>query len=631
MDSLFISKFGIRTFIAIVHDFTAIAVAWLLAYLFRFNFEIPVEAWTTLTKILPWAIPVQTIFFLWLGLYRGLWRYASMPDLKRIFVAAMLGYGVITLILWLVGLLDTIPAAVFVMVPLLLLLIMGGSRLIYRAWKERRLTSLDGYGAKLVLILGAGNTAVSLVKELTGSRDWHVVGMLDDDPRKLGTRLQGVRVLGVINELPQWVQKLNVGHVIIAMPSVSNRIHRHALEMCAEIGIKAMTVPSYIDLISGKTTVSQIREIELADLLGREPVILDDEGLHGLLTEKVVLVTGAGGSIGAELCRQIAAFSPSRIVFLELNEFALYDIQEEFIARAPGSQMSFVIGDIKDEARMAQLFTQFKPSVVFHAAAYKHVPLMEQENACQALLNNVLGTHVLAQVAIRFAVEKFVLVSTDKAVNPVSVMGATKRLAEMVCQAWQQSISKPAANPGNPSHSTCFVMVRFGNVLGSTGSVIPKFREQIARGGPITITHPEITRYFMSIPEAAQLVLQAGLMGGVRGGGEIFVLDMGDPVKIVDLANVMIRLSGLNEEDIRIVYTGLRPGEKLHEELLSANENTLPTPHQKVRIAQARQVDEQWLSNLELWLKGVTALTDQEVRDQLQQWVPEYAIKEITH
>lgn len=630
MDSLFISKFGIRTFIAIVHDFTAIAVAWLLAYLFRFNFEIPVEAWTTLTKILPWAIPVQTIFFLWLGLYRGLWRYASMPDLKRIFVAAMLGYGVITLILWLIGLLDTIPAAVFVMVPLLLLLIMGGSRLIYRAWKERRLTSLDGYGAKLVLILGAGNTAVSLVKELTGSRDWHVVGMLDDDPRKLGTRLQGVRVLGVINELPQWVQKLNVGHVIIAMPSVSNRIHRHALEMCAEIGVKAMTVPSYIDLISGKTTVSQIREIELADLLGREPVILDDEGLHGLLTGKVVLVTGAGGSIGAELCRQIAAFSPSRIVFLELNEFALYDIQEEFIARAPGSQMSFVIGDIKDEARMAQLFTQFKPSVVFHAAAYKHVPLMEQENACQALLNNVLGTYVLAQVAIRFAVEKFVLVSTDKAVNPVSVMGATKRLAEMVCQAWQQSISKPAANPDNPSHSTCFVMVRFGNVLGSTGSVIPKFREQIARGGPITITHPEITRYFMSIPEAAQLVLQAGLMGGVRGGGEIFVLDMGDPVKIVDLANVMIRLSGLNEEDIRIVYTGLRPGEKLHEELLSANENTLPTPHQKVRIAQARQVDEQWLSDLELWLKGVTVLTDQEVRDQLQQWVPEYASKEIT-
>lgn len=628
MDSMFVSKFGIRTFIAIVHDFTAVAIAWLFAYLFRFNFAIPAEAWVTLTQILPWAIPVQVSFFLWLGLYRGLWRYASLPDLKRIFVATMLGYAVVMLLLGLTGILPAVPIAVIALVPLLLLLIMGGNRLLYRAWKERRLGNLGGYGAKLVLILGAGNTAVSLVKELERSRDWHVVGMLDDDPRKLGTRLQGVRVLGTINELPHWVQKLNVGHVIIAMPSISHRVHRHTLEMCSQIGVKAMTVPSYVDLISGKTTVSQIREIELDDLLGREPVVLDDEGLHGLLTGKVILVTGAGGSIGSELCRQIVAFSPDRIVFLELNELALYDIQEEFLARAPQIRMSFVIGDIKDEARMAQLFTQFRPSVVFHAAAYKHVPLMEQENACQALLNNVLGTYVLGQTAIRFSVEKFVLISTDKAVNPVSVMGATKRLAEMVCQSLQQSISPPVIGLNAPP-STCFVMVRFGNVLGSTGSVIPKFREQIARGGPLTITHPDMTRYFMSIPEAAQLVLQAGLMGGVRGGGEIFVLDMGDPVKIVDLANVMIRLSGLSEEDVRIMYTGLRPGEKLHEELLSANENTLPTPHQKVRIALAQQVDAQWLSDLTCWLNSIKILTDQEVRDQLQQWVPEYSGKEI--
>ncbi|UJP06052.1 MAG: polysaccharide biosynthesis protein [Nitrosomonas sp.] len=624
---MFISKFGIRTFIAIVHDFTAIAVAWLLAYLFRFNFEIPDSSWMTLTKVLPWAIPIQTSFFLWLGLYRGLWRYASIPDLKRIFVAAMLGYSVVSLILWPMGLLTAIPVAVIVMVPLLLLLIMGGSRLIYRAWKERRF-NLGGYGTKLVLILGAGNTALSLVKELSGSRDWHVVGMLDDDPRKLGTRLHGVRVLGVINELPEWVQKLNVGHVIIAMPSVSHRVHRHALEMCSNIDVKTMTVPSYVDLISGKTTVSQIREIELDDLLGRDPVVLDDEGLHGLLTAKVILVTGAGGSIGAELCRQIVAFTPARIVFLELNELALYDIQEEFLARAPELQMSFVIGDIKDEARMTQLFAQFKPAVVFHAAAYKHVPLMEQENACQALLNNVMGTYVLSQAAIRFGVEKFVLVSTDKAVNPVSVMGATKRLAEMVCQALQQSGAERLTQPDHTIRPTCFVMVRFGNVLGSTGSVIPKFREQIARGGPITVTHPEMTRYFMSIPEATQLVLQAGLMGGVNGGGEIFVLDMGDPVKIVDLAKVMIRLSGLHEEDIRIIYTGLRPGEKLHEELLSSSENTLPTPHQKVRIARANQVDVQWLADLIERLRHVTVLTDQEVRDNLQQWVPEYSSKE---
>lgn len=627
---MFANKFGIRTFIAFAHDFVAVAVAWWLAYLFRFNFEIPASSWPFLLETLPWIVPVQGGFFLWLGLYRGLWRYASLPDLKRIFVAVVTGTATVSLILQLSGLLADIPGSVVVLAPLLLLLIMGGSRLIYRAWKERRLYGLENYEAKLVLILGAGSTAVNLVKDLAGSRDWHVVGMLDDDPRKLGTRLQGVRVLGVINELPQWVQKLNVGHVIIAIPSVSHRIHRQALEMCSEIGVKAMTVPSYADLISGKTTVSQIREIELDDLLGRAPVVLDNDGLHGLLTGKVILVTGAGGSIGSELCRQLVAFEPDRIVFLELNEFALYSIQEEFLPRFPGICMSFVIGDIKDHARMAQLFAQFRPSVVFHAAAYKHVPLMEYENACQALLNNVLGTYVLAQVAIHFGVEKFVLISTDKAVNPVSIMGASKRLAEMVCQALQQSISTNGySGQNNQSHQTCFVMVRFGNVLGSTGSVIPKFREQIARGGPITVTHPEMTRYFMSIPEAAQLVLQAGLMGGAEGGGEIFVLDMGDPVKIVDLANDLVRLSGLGEDDIRIVFSGLRPGEKLHEELLAASENTLPTPHQKLRIAQARQVDERWLSDLNTWLSKITVLSDQEVRDQLAKWVPEYTNKEV--
>jgi FlaA1/EpsC-like NDP-sugar epimerase len=375
--------------------------------------------------------------------------------------------------------------------------------------------------------------------------------------------------------------------------------------------LQVMTVPSYADLVAGRVSVSALRNVELDDLLGRDPVQLDDAGLRGLIAGQCVLVTGAGGSIGAELCRQIARFSPARLVLFEVSEYALYAIEQEFRDRQPQLAVVAVIGDAKSEARVQEVFARHAPTLVFHAAAYKHVPLMERDNAFQAVVNNVLSTVVTARAAQAVGARKFVLVSTDKAVNPANVMGASKRLAELACQA--------LARAGG----TRFVTVRFGNVLGSTGSVIPRFREQIARGGPVTVTHPEMRRYFMSIPEATQLVLQAALMGE---GGEIFVLDMGEPVKIVDLARELVLLSGLSLQDVRIEYTGLRPGEKLYEELLADSERTLPTPHPKLRVARAAGgVDEALLPEMLDWIAAGRDPGEEGVRERLRAWIPEYA------
>ena len=418
-----------------------------------------------------------------------------------------------------------------------------------------------------------------------------------------------MNVLGALEQLVGLAPRLGVERAIIAMPSASHQSRRRALEICRRAGVEALTVPSYQDLVSGKVSVSQVRNIELDDLLGRDRVLLDESGLKEWLRGRSILVTGAGGSIGSELCRQIARFEPARLVLFEHNEFALYRMEQEFAEQHPHIQLNCVIGDVKNAARVAEALTAHRPEIVFHAAAYKHVPLMEAGNAWEAIQNNVLGTWRVAEAAIAHGVEKFVLVSTDKAVNPSNVMGASKRLAEIVCQGLQAR------------GSTRFVIVRFGNVLGSTGSVIPKFREQIARGGPVTVTHAEITRYFMSIPEAAQLVLQAGLMGE---GGEIFVLDMGEPVKIVDLARELIRLSGYAESDIGIEFTGLRPGEKLYEELLADGEHTLPTPHPKLRIAKSRAApDAAWMQDLATWLQQRNPGPEQ-ARQQLASLVPEY-------
>ena len=601
-------KSNIRTILAVLHDAVAAVLAWNLAYLLRFNFELPPNYAAELQQTLYWVAPLELIIFWRFNLYRGIWRYASTADLRRIFLAVALSAAAIPLMFLMLRLDFVIPRSVMIINPLLLILMMGGSRFVYRLWKEKGLYGNFKLHGEPVLVLGAGDAAASLAKELSKSSDWRLVGFLDDDTETHGRMLNDVHVLGKLDGLSDWAERLGVTQVIIAMPSSSHQERKRAIQLCNAAQLKALTVPSFDDLISGKVAVSQLRAVELDDLLGRDPVVLDDAGLHELMMGKAVMVTGAGGSIGAELCRQIARFSPSELLLFESGEFAMYTIEQELKQSFPELNIVCLIGDVRDAARVDEVLQKYRPIVLFHAAAYKHVPMMEQNNAWQAIRNNVLGTWTVARAAQQYGVSKFVMISTDKAINPTNVMGASKRLAEMVCQSLESS--------GN----TRFVMVRFGNVLGSTGSVIPTFRAQIARGGPITVTHPEITRYFMSIPEAAQLVLQAGLMGQ---GGEIFVLEMGEPVKIVDLAKDLIRLSGFSEDEIRIEFTGLRPGEKLYEELLANSELTLPTRHPKLRIAQAGPTDEAWLDRLLQWVSA-TVMTDEDVRKTLTQWVPEY-------
>jgi FlaA1/EpsC-like NDP-sugar epimerase len=549
------------------------------------------------------------VIFLSFRLYRGIWRYASIHDLKLLLTAVGVAALAVPTAVVLLQPLPVVPRSVFVLHPLLLAAIMSASRLAYRAWNDRRIGKLGALNGKPVVIVGAGEAAVILIKDLARSSEWRVIGLLDDDPTKWGRQILGATVLGATETFPGVAARYGIEHAIIAMPSMSHQVRKRLVSLCQGAGAKVLTVPSFDDLMDGKVAVSEIRQIELDDLLGRDPVMLDTVGLHRLLDDRTVLVTGAGGSIGAELCRQIAKFSPRIVILFELSEYALYSIEQEFRDDFPSMRIVCLIGDVKNQKRIDEVFSRYKPNVVFHAAAYKHVPLLESENAWEAIQNNVVGTRTVGEAALRHGVEKFVLISTDKAVNPTNVMGASKRLAEMVCQALQCQ------------GETRFVLVRFGNVLGSTGSVIPKFHQQVARGGPITVTHPEVTRYFMSIPEAAQLVLQSGLMGE---RGEIFVLDMGEPVRIVDLARDMIRLSGLTEKDIKIVFTGLRPGEKLYEELLADGEVYIRTPHPKLRIARSRSVEPEFFEQLDAIMTRAATMSGQDLREQLRRWIPEY-------
>jgi len=599
---------GWRTAAAVLHDVGAAALCWLACYEVRFNFEV-LAPWSSLMyRDLVWILPLQLVIAWRIGVYRGMWRYASFTDLRRILVSAGLGALGIAMVVVLLNR-TYIPRSVIVLYPVLLAVLMSGSRITYRGWKEGRIARPAHEGSKRVIVLGAGVAGANLLKNLGRNPDWTFVGLLDDDPERQGRDIDGVKVLGPLDSLSAIAAREGIDQAIIAMPGVTHTARRRAMDICGRAGIPAMTVPTYDDLMSGRASYSQVRPVELDDLLGRDPVALDSTGLREWLRGRVVMVTGAGGSIGMELCRQIARFSPARLVLFESNELALYRVEQEFRDRFREVPVTCLIGDVKDLRRVTHAMQDSRPSVLFHAAAYKHVPLMEHANGWEAVRNNALGTWRVAQAAIANDVEKLVLVSTDKAVNPTNIMGASKRLAELLCQSLA----------GN---ATRMVMVRFGNVLGSTGSVIPRFKEQIERGGPVTVTHADITRYFMSIPEAAQLVLQAGLMGN---GGEIFVLDMGEPVRIADLARDMIRLSGFPEDAIKIAYTGLRPGEKLYEELLADNEHTLATDHLKVRAMHALAAPEPaWVREVLEWLESPQSPDDESLKAQLAHLVPEY-------
>jgi len=595
--------------LSLVVDGLAVAACWHVTYLFRLGFE----RWHTARPGYdPWVmlgvVATYLVAFAWAKVPQSMWRFSGFGEVRRLTLACAAA-GIVSAVL-VMGLgLVKVPRAVLALHPVITLMGVSLVRIAYRMLYEHARSRITGGATEIrrALVLGAGEAAHRLLAGIH-RQGWIVLGLLDDDRSKQGARIAGVPVLGPLAALSDKAVRGAATHIVVAMPSLRGARRRELLERAAETGLPVLTVPSADELRDGRD-LQRVRDIEPEDLLGREPVQLDEAGIGEVLRGRTVLITGAGGSIGSELCRQVARYAPRRLVLLELSEFNLYTIEQELEEHWPAIELVKLIADVKDLAHLRAVFARWRPAVVFHAAAYKHVPLMEDDNAWAALRNNTLGTHHAALAAAEAGVERFVLISTDKAVNPTNVMGASKRAAEM-------AISMLAA-----SHpATRFMAVRFGNVLGSSGSVIPKFKEQIARGGPVTVTHPEIIRYFMTIPEAARLVLQAAAIGQ---SGQVLVLDMGEPVKIVDLARQLIRLSGHTEHEIRIEFSGLRPGEKLYEELLADADSTVPTKVERLRVAKLQDRAD-GLADMLDWLRSAQDATDAEVRARLRGLVPEY-------
>ncbi|HTP04400.1 MAG TPA: nucleoside-diphosphate sugar epimerase/dehydratase [Nitrospirota bacterium] len=598
-------------------DALLVAAAYILAYWLRFDGDVSPEEWINIERTLPIIIPTKIVLFFSFNLYRGMWRYTSLIDMINVFKACTISSAVIILVILYTFHIIGFPRSVFAIDWVMTILLIGGVRFGIRMALTNHISTLFSFrsipgsnSAKKLLIIGAGDAGEKVLREIRDNPmvQFDPFGFLDDAKGKQGQMIHGIRVIGTIEDLEKLPDEYD--EILIAIPSARGDEMRRIVNLCERTGKKFRTLPSIGELIGGTVSVNTIREVTLEDLIGREEVNLDQEGISQLIRGKRILVTGAGGSIGSELVRQISRFHPEAIALLDFSEFNLYQVEMACRRRRVQAAIQTYLADIRDRELTNRIFSSFNPHAVFHAAAYKHVP-MQEFHPREAFLTNVLGTRNVAEAALNSEVERFVLVSTDKAVRPTNVMGATKRVAELIIQSI------------NGSHRTRFMAVRFGNVIGSSGSVIPLFQEQIARGGPVTVTHPEVTRYFMSIPEAAQLILQAGAMGE---GGEIFILDMGKPINIGEMARDLIRLHGLEpDRDIAIEYIGLRPGEKLYEELITGSEGIVPTTHRKILVLRGVALDPTRLSQGIAAMEKITANGSNEtIREKLQEIVPEY-------
>ncbi|HEY5780966.1 MAG TPA: nucleoside-diphosphate sugar epimerase/dehydratase [Lysobacter sp.] len=593
----------------VAHDLTMVWLAWLGLHWLRLGVLAhppAIPLWSTEILL---VLAAQALVFWQVGLYRGLWRFASVPDLWNIFKACVLGLFAIVLGLFLYNRLDFVPRTVLVLYPLVLMGLLGAPRLLYRAWKDAQ-SEHSALNSVRILILGAGHAGEALVRDLRRFGTYQPVGFIDDAIRLRGSKVQGVPVLGRVQDVAEIARETAAKLLVIAMPSVDASALQRVVMACERTGLPFRMVPRLQDVLEGRSLPGELKEVAIEDLLGRKPVLPDWKAIRGWLGGRSVLVTGAGGSIGSELCRQCARHGARRIGLLEIDELSLMTIETSLRRDFPDVELLPILGDCGDPAVIAHALSLAEPEAVFHAAAYKQVPVLEAQLR-EAVRNNVLATETVARACCASGVGTFVLISTDKAVDPANVLGATKRLAEMLCQSLASQ------------HSTRFVTVRFGNVLDSAGSVVPLFREQIRNGGPVTVTDPEVTRYFMTIPEACQLILQASAIGTHEA---IYTLDMGEPVPIRLLAEQMIRLAGKQPgRDIAIIYTGLRPGEKLHETLFHADERYRPTFHPKILLAEPREVSEAAVHGAMTELRAASVRYD---LDALAEWlhvaVPEF-------